>query len=112
MRITEVENKGNLDSGQLEALSQFLIGRSDDTGAQKQISVPAFIQLADNMGISLTKDSLIQMSQQPPLNALIDNIQDDQVIFKGSDIPNTEMSTDQARDVVDKMAQRAMKKSF
>jgi hypothetical protein len=110
MRINEVESTPNLNSGQLEALTQFLIGRADDTGAQKQISVPAFLNLAQSMGMNLTKDSLIQLSQQPPLSNLIANIQDDQVIFKGSDVPDTEMSTDKARDVVDKMAQRAMKK--
>jgi hypothetical protein len=54
--------------------------------------------------------------QQPPLSNLIANIEgDDQngkVIFRGEGgdiVPGTQMSVDQARDTVDRMAKRALK---
>ena len=112
MRITEVADPQIANKGQLEAIAQFLIGRADDTSAEKQISVPAFLNIAGNMGMSMTKDQLITLSQQPPLSNLIDNIQGDQIIFKGSQIPDVDMSVDKAREVVDKNAKSAMKRAM
>ena len=102
----------SVDSAKLASLAQFLIARADDTNAQKKISVPAFLKLAQGQGISLTPDVLRDMSEKPPLNNLIRNIQGDEILFKGDDTPDDTMSVDQAEKTVDSMAKRATRKSF
>lgn len=102
----------SVDSAKLASLAQFLISRSDDRAAPKKISVGAFLKLAQDQGISLTQDSLINMSQRPPLSNLIRNIQGDEILFKGDDTPDDTMSVDQAQKTVDSMAKRATKKDL
>jgi hypothetical protein len=109
MRLFEFE-VSNVHTEKLAALSQFLVSRAQDTDAQKKISIAAFLELANNMGISLTDDQLRNLVQQPPLSELISDVTDSEVIFKGAveDAPN--MTVDQARDTVDTMAKRALNK--
>jgi hypothetical protein len=109
MRLFEFE-VSNVHTQKLTALSQFLVSRAQDTDAQKKISIAAFLELANNMGISLTDDQLRNLIQQPPLSELISDVTDSEVIFKGAveDAPN--MTVDQARDTVDTMAKRALNK--
>lgn len=97
-------------SGRLAALAQFLTGRAQDKNAQKKISVPAFLNLSKNLGISLTADQLRDMSLQPPLNGIIASVQNDEVVFRGADDQtkvSPQMTVDQARDTVNSMATRA-----
>lgn len=95
-------------TAELAALSQFLLSRAEERDAKKTISLNGFIKLARDMGISLTADQLINLSQRPPLSNLIQDVQNDKVVFRGSDEPEEKtMSVDKARDVVDKMAKRA-----
>lgn len=110
MRIDEVASSP--DAQKLAAMSQFLIGRSEDTDAEKVMNLDAFLQLAQNQGIGLTKQSLIDLSQRAPLNSLIRSVEDDRVIFRGAegDQVTDTMSVDQARKTVDSMAKRAAKK--
>jgi hypothetical protein len=106
MRIREVA--GDVDVTKLAALSQFLLGRSEDTDAAKTISTAAFIRLASNMGISITADRLRDLIQQPPLRNIIANIEGDTITFQGADVVPAAMTVDQARDTVDTMAKRAI----
>ena len=92
----------------LMALGQFLLSRAADTDSERSISVPAFLKLAANMGISLTQDRLSDMIQQPPLNNIITNIEGDRIVFQGADAVPTTMTTDLARATVDNMAKRAI----
>lgn len=112
MLLREVFDNKNNDSQQLLALCQFLLGRADNTDSQKKISVDAFIKLAANNGISLTPDQLMTMSQQPPLNGVIQNIEGNEIIFAGSEEPMDTMTQQQAELTVDQMAKRAAKKSL
>lgn len=112
MFIREFQGESLPDVQKLAALSQFLLSRAQDTSGTKKISVPAFLKLAANQGISLTKDSLMDLSVKPPLNSLIQNIQGDEVIFKGDEQVSDTMSVDQARKTVDSMAKRAAKKGI
>jgi len=109
MRITEVTDTSSAQ--QIAALSQFLIARADHNGTEKSMALPRFIELLQDMGVSVTSDSLRNMIQRPPLDNLIQNIEGDgdtgRVIFKGSDEESANMSVDQARDTVDRMAKRA-----
>jgi len=115
MRINEVSGS-ETESARLAALAQFLLSRANDTNAKKTISMQSFINLANSMGISMTADQLRALSQQPPLNNIISNIDgDDQtgvVVFKGAEAPADDMSVDQARQTVDQMAKRAAKKGL
>jgi len=106
MRIREVA--GEVDTNKLAALSQFLLGRAEDTDAAKTISTTAFIKLASNMGISITPDRLADLIQQPPLNNIIANVEGDTITFQGADVIPAAMTVDQARQTVDTMAKRAI----
>jgi (p)ppGpp synthase/HD superfamily hydrolase len=113
MRINEVDSAA-ADSQRLAAMTQFLIGRSDDTDAKKVMNLDSYLQLAQNQGISLTKQSLIDLSQRAPLKNLIQNVEDDIVTFRGDegDKVTDTMTVDQARKKVDSMAKRAAKKGM
>ncbi len=106
-------------SPRLAALAEFLAGRAQDSNSPKTISTKAFINLAKGLGISITDGQLRDLAQQPPLNALIDNVEGDgengKILFHGStstDTSNQPMSADQARLTVNQMAKRATKKDI
>ncbi len=102
----------SVDSAKLLALAEFLIGRANDTDAPKQISVNAFIKLAQGQGISLNRDQLIVQSQTPPLSNVIQTINGDTIVFKGAEQVTDTMTVDQAEKTVDQMANRVAKKAF
>jgi hypothetical protein len=112
MRLFEFQD--SVDTQKLAALSQFLLARADDTGAKKTISVDAFLKIANDQGISLTREGLIDLSQRPPLSNLIQTVQGDEIVFQGAEgeqVTDT-MTVDQARKTVDTMAKRAAKKGL
>jgi hypothetical protein len=109
MRLFEFET--SLDTQKLVALGEFLLARATDTDAQKKISVATFLQLANSQGISLSQDQLTTMAQQPPLSNIIQDIQDNEIVFKGSEEPAPNMTVDQAQQTVDRMAKRASAKA-
>jgi hypothetical protein len=113
MRLVEFE-VSTVNTEKLAALSQFLLSRTDDTNAKKTMPVSSFIDLANNMGVSLTDDQLRNLIQQPPLSEIIANIEGDSntgtITFKGADEVAPNMSVDQARDTVNTMAKRAASK--
>lgn len=109
MRITEV---ANADSQKLLALSQFLLGRADDTTAAKQISQTAFMDLAKSLGVNVTPDNLNQLINQAPLKNILEPIEPGSgvVRFRGNVAGAGGMTVDQARDTVDANAKAAMKR--
>lgn len=113
MRLVEFE-VSTVNTEKLAALSQFLLSRTDDTNAKKTMPVSSFLDLANNMGISLTNDQLRNLIQQPPLSEIVANIEGDSdtgtITFKGADEVAPNMSVDQARDTVNTMAKRAASK--
>lgn len=113
MRLVEFE-VSNANTEKLAALSQFLLSRTDDTNAKKTMPVSSFLDLANNMGVSLTDDQLRNLIQQPPLSEIIANVEGDSetgtITFKGSEEVAPNMSVDQARDTVNTMAKRAASK--
>ena len=108
MLIREFQDQ---DSLKLAAIGQFLLKRAQDTDAIKPMNVNAFIKLARENGINLTPDRLQQLVMREPLNNIIDNIQGDEIIWKGSQTSaaaGAKMSVDQARKTVNQMAKRAI----
>lgn len=100
------------NSQKLAALSQFLLGRSEDETAKKQISQAAFIDLAKSLGVNVTPDNLGDLIGQEPLSNILEPLDPNSgvVRFKGDTEEVTGMSVDQARAVVDSNAKAAMKR--
>ena len=100
------------DATKLAAIGQFLLKRAQDTDAVKPMSVDAFVKIAQENGINMTADRFKLLASQQPLNNIIDNVQGDEIIWKGSKTPGTaggdKMSVDQARKTVNQIAKRAI----
>jgi len=112
MLIREVaELNSGPDTKKLAALSQFLLGRSEDESATKQISQDAFIEAAKSLGVNVTSDNLGDLISQEPLSNILEPLDPNSgvVRFKGDTEAQTGMSVDQARAVVDSNAKAAMK---
>ena len=109
MLIREVADP---NTQRLAALSQFLLGRSQDESAKKQISQTAFIDLAKSLGANVTADNLGDLISQEPLSNILEPLEPNSnvVRFKGDTEAATGMSVDQARAVVDSNAKAAMKR--
>jgi len=109
MLIREVSDP---NTKKLAALSQFLLGRSQDETAKKQISQTAFIDLAKSLGVNVTPDNLGELISQEPLSNILEPLEPNSnvVRFKGNTEAQTGMSVDQARAVVDSNAKAAMKR--
>jgi hypothetical protein len=60
-------------------------------------------------GINLDITDLYDMIQKPPLNMLISNIQGDDIVFKGEETDSANPGETQSQEVVNQMAQSAMK---
>ena len=112
MRINEVEAAPTIDLTKLVALSQFLLGRAEDTGAEKKMSTKSFIQMAHNLGIGITQDNLVNLATAGPLRNIIANVTPTEVIFRGADDISGDLqapaSAEQNQNIVASMAKRAM----
>jgi hypothetical protein len=116
MKINEVDGAMSVpDPEALLGLVSFLGGRATDTGAKKQISQDAFIKLAQGLGININRQNLPELTNQPPLNNVLEPLQPNSsqpLEFKGnnSDADSTQMPVDRAQDIVAKNAKSALKR--
>ena len=111
MRITEV---ADANTQRLVALTQFLLGRSEDTAAKKQISQDAFVDLANSMGININRGQLPDLVSQEPLKNIIEPVEPNSGVlrFKGNLEKSNQMNTQQAEKIVDKNAKAAMRRGM
>lgn len=115
MKIFEVADfpGATPDPEQLLGLVQFLDGRAEDTGAKKQISVAAFIQLAQSLDIDVSQDNVADLVGQPPLSQVLNPMEPgaNTITFKspGQEAPPG-MPVNKAQDIVATAAKSAMKK--
>jgi hypothetical protein len=110
MLIREVADSG---SAKLLGLAEFLLGRAGDTNAPKQISMPAFVKMAQEIGVPVTPQSLAELVNQAPLSNVIEPIEpgSNVIRFKGSGSDSdVAMPVDRAQDVVASAAKRAAAK--
>ena len=109
MLIREVADP---NTQKLAALSQFLLGRSEDETATKQISQQAFIDLAKSLGVNVNSTNLGDLISKEPLSNILEPLEPNSgvVRFKGNTEAETGMSVDQARAVVDSNAKAALKR--
>lgn len=115
MRFREFITESSTPSpDELLGLVNFLAGRADDEGAQKQISRDAFISLAQSLGINVTPDNIEEIVGQPPLSSVLEPMTPDsqEVVFKGAGEPEAPaaMPVNKAQDIVAGAAKSAMKK--
>jgi hypothetical protein len=113
MLIREVaELNDGPDTKKLAALSQFLIGRSKDESAKKQISQQAFIDAAKSLGVNVNQANLGDLISKEPLSNILEPLDPASgvISFKGDTEATTGMSVDQARAVVDSNAKAALKR--
>jgi hypothetical protein len=120
MKIFEVDVGGvdpdavvTPNSSELMGLVSFLNGRATDTGARKEISQDAFINVAQDLGINITKQDLPQLTNQAPLSNLLEPLQpdsDNPIVYKGGENPDVSMNVNQAQNIVAGAAKSAMKK--
>lgn len=110
MKATEILQESNLE--QLAALGQFLIGRANDKNATSKLSVEAFLSIAHKMGIPLDAESLQNIVMQGKLENVVSNVNNKEISFKSEKQvqDNPQLSMNKARNTVNNMAQRAMRK--
>jgi hypothetical protein len=109
MKVTEVTGTNN-SIVKLAALAQFVSERSKEADAEIGISMDAFVELAHDMGVSVTRNDMYDLVKQPPLSNLVKDIADNKITFQGQTSSQaTEMPVDQAEKIVSKMAKRASK---
>lgn len=115
MRFREFITESSTPSpDELLGLVNFLAGRADDEGAQKQISRDAFISLAQSLGINVTPDNIEEIVGQPPLSSVLEPMTPNaqEIIFKGEGEPAepVAMPVNKAQDIVAAAAKSAMNK--
>ena len=111
MRITEV---ADANTQKLVALTQFLLGRSEDTAAKKQISQDAFVDLANSMGININRGQLGDLIAREPLRSIMEPLEPNSGVirFKGNLEKSNQMDTQQAKKIVDQNAKAAMRRGM
>jgi hypothetical protein len=111
MLIREVADPSSV---KLMGLAEFLLGRATDTNAPKQISMPAFIKMAQEIGVPVTPQSLAELVNQQPLSNVIEPIEpgSNVVKFRGSTEADIAMPVNRAQDVVASAAKSAMKRGL
>ena len=116
MRLREFAGEVQQADQELVALSELLKQQSENAGADAKISLGSFMNLARNLGINnLSKEQLINLSTQPPLDNIIKAIKGDEVLFKGAEDEVADTTTpepDENAKIVDQMANRQVKKGL
>lgn len=95
----------------LTAVVSQLKARRKDTDTKQPMKVRSLINLLKDNDINVTKSDLFDMIKEVPLKNIIDNIQGDDVIFKGEHgSDNTaDVDSDKTEKTLDRMAARAAK---
>jgi FMN-dependent NADH-azoreductase len=93
----------------LVAITDQLKSELDSKNIDPQMSVDQLLKYLSDYDIVVDVSDLYNMIQKPPLKNIIDNIQGDQVIFKGQGAGAGEAEDEtQSQQVVQQMAQNAM----
>ena len=92
----------------LVATTSQLKSEIDSGEVHSEWTVPELLQYYRDNDIVIDKDDLFNMIKNPPLDQSIENIQGENVIFKGQ-TPEQELEPDENKKVVSQMAKQAMK---
>jgi len=96
------------------AISQLLIDKTEDANTASKLKTDAFINIINNMGVPMSTELLMDLVQAGDLENIISDVNDEYVTFngKGDVEQNAEMTVDKARNTVDTMAKRNMRKGM
>lgn len=89
----------------LVAISDQLKTDLNQDQSKTNMSVDQFLEYLQKYDINIDQADLYNMIKKPPLKNIIDNIQGDNIVFKGFAEP--EMPDDQQQKVVQQMAKSA-----
>lgn len=107
MRLYEFVNTNTLVP-KLVAVSDQLKSDLDSEVVDSEMTVNEFLKYLQKYDITVDKLDLYNMIKKPPLKHLIQNIQGDQVIFKGIGSPEgEEQNPDEKAKIVKSMADKA-----
>lgn len=109
MRLYELEDPNSLVNKIIVVTDQ-LKTDLDNGDVSPDWTVQDLLQYFQNYDVILDKTDLYNMIQKPPLNKVINNIEGDQVVFKGLEMPDTENAPGENEKVVQQMAQNALQK--
>ena len=114
IREFAMDNGNSKDAETLAAVSTLLARRADDESARKQMDIDAFINLARQQKINLTRENLAELITKEPLKNILEPLEPNANIvrFKGNTEETTGMSVNQAQAVVDANAKAAMKRGM
>ena len=107
MRLFELSNPNPL-LVRLVAVTSQLTSEIDSGDQNPDCTVDELLQYYKDNDIILAKDDLYNMIKKTPLKNSIENIQGDQVIFKGQKT-SVKPEEEESKKVVKQMAQKAMK---
>ena len=107
MRLYEFDENSATVS-KIVALTNQLEQDLEDGEIPTEYSLDDLIDYFREYDVILDAEDLFNMIKQPPLNALIQNIQGDKVVFKGQSTTATPPE-DENQKVVSQMAKNAMK---
>lgn len=109
MIVSELFEDTGLKTRLMAVVAQ-IRSRREDTGADKPMTTRALLNLLKKNDISVSREDLFDMIQKAPLKNLIDNIEGDEVKFRGergTAEPKTDKTADKLDKTLDKMADRA-----
>lgn len=108
-----IEEDESVNTEEVAAISQLIADRTEDADSESKLSTEAFIGLINQMGIPMSKETLMDLAEKGKLDSVIKNVNIDEVFFKGQkDIDDNDMTVDKAKDVVANMAKRSAKKGI
>jgi len=95
----------------LAALGQYMIGRANNQNAPSELSIEAFIAIADRLGMSVDFDTISDMLERGVLTDVIADVDQDNIRFnskeKAQGPENMGVPVDKAEAQVKQMANRA-----
>ena len=95
----------------LAAISTLLLDKTDEEDSESRVDTEAFINIIQKMGIPMSMETLMDMSENGQLDSIIKTVSADEVVFNGQEtaMSNSEMGVDKAHDVVNAMAKKGAK---
>lgn len=111
--VDEADDGISAHDQQIAAVGQLIADRTDDANSPSKLRTDSFVSIINKMGLPLTKETLMDLKEKGTLDAVIKDVNPDEINFKGQrDIDPTQMTVDRARNTVDKMAKRNAKKGI
>ncbi len=111
LNVIDESDEVDAQDEQVAAIGQLIADNTEHEDSESKLSVDAFIGILNKMGLSYSKETLMDLASEGRLESVISDVNDQYVQFKGQgDIDPESMSVDKARNTVNDMAKRNMNK--